>query len=122
MSHGFKINPYNPCVVNKMVNRHQATVVWWVDNLKFSYEDPKVINYIVGWLREKYEYPNIGVMSPTRGKENEFLGMKLDFSQPGYVRVVMAKFIMSMVKDFKKWQYPNIKKVSSPVAPHLFQV
>ena len=30
---GFEINPYDPCVANKMVNGSQMTVTWHVDEL-----------------------------------------------------------------------------------------
>ncbi len=33
---GFKINPYDPCVVNKMVNGTQMTVRWHVDDLMLA--------------------------------------------------------------------------------------
>ena len=36
---GFIVNPYGPCVVNKMVNRKQFAIVWNVDDLKLSQED-----------------------------------------------------------------------------------
>ena len=36
---GFEINPYNPCVTNKMVNGHQMKICWHVDDLKVSYKD-----------------------------------------------------------------------------------
>ncbi len=34
---GFVINPYDPCVNNKEVNRSQITVTWNVDDLKVSH-------------------------------------------------------------------------------------
>jgi hypothetical protein len=34
---GFEVNPYDPCVVNKMVNGSQMTVRWHVDNLMISH-------------------------------------------------------------------------------------
>ena len=36
---GFVINPYDPCVANKLVNGVYCTVCWHVDNLKLSYRD-----------------------------------------------------------------------------------
>ena len=30
----FKMNPYNACVANKVIDRKQFTVVWHVDDLK----------------------------------------------------------------------------------------
>ena len=35
-SWGFKINPYDWCVANKMVNGKQITIAWHVDDLKIS--------------------------------------------------------------------------------------
>lgn len=31
---GFELNPYNSCVANKMMNRMQMTLTWYVDDLK----------------------------------------------------------------------------------------
>ena len=30
---GFKVNPYDPCMANRMVNGKQHTVTWHVDDL-----------------------------------------------------------------------------------------
>ena len=38
----FKINLYDPCVANKIINKKQHTVTWHVDNLKPSYVDKRV--------------------------------------------------------------------------------
>ena len=35
---GFEINPYDPCVANKMVNGNQMTICWHVENLKVSHK------------------------------------------------------------------------------------
>ena len=40
---GFGMNPYDSCVVTKMVNRAQCTVCWHVDNLKVSHVDEAVV-------------------------------------------------------------------------------
>jgi hypothetical protein len=39
-SDGFMLNPYDPCVANKVVDRKQMTVCWHVDDLKVSHCDP----------------------------------------------------------------------------------
>ena len=36
---GFEVNPYNPCVANKMVNGHQTKIFWHVDDLKVFHKD-----------------------------------------------------------------------------------
>ena len=38
---GFKVNPYDPCVANKIEKGEQLRVVWHVDDLKISHEISK---------------------------------------------------------------------------------
>ena len=42
---GFEVNPYAPCVANKMVDGSQCTVAWHVDDLKVSHKDKAVVTY-----------------------------------------------------------------------------
>ena len=49
---GFKTNPYDPCVANRMVNGSQHTVCWHVDDLKSSHVDPEVNNKFIQWLEK----------------------------------------------------------------------
>ena len=51
---GFKVNPYNPCVANKMVNGEQMTVTWHVDNLRVSHKDGAEIRKFADYLRATY--------------------------------------------------------------------
>ena len=39
---GFNINPYDPCVANKMINGQQMTICYHVDNCKLSHHRIKV--------------------------------------------------------------------------------
>ena len=54
-SYGFELNPYAPCVANKMFDGKQLTICWHVDDLKASHEDSKVIDDFVQWLKDKHE-------------------------------------------------------------------
>jgi hypothetical protein len=40
-SQGFDLNPYDPCVANKMVAEKQLSLTWHVDDIKMSHKDPK---------------------------------------------------------------------------------
>ena len=40
---GFELNPYNPCVENKMVGSNQIKIFWYMDDLKVSHADPKEV-------------------------------------------------------------------------------
>ena len=50
-SKSFKMNPYDPCVWNEMVNGEQLTIVFHVDDCKLSHRDPKVLDETIEWLR-----------------------------------------------------------------------
>ena len=50
--YGFVVNPYNPCVANKMVNGKQMTVSWHVDDLKSSHKDSKVNDKFLQWVKK----------------------------------------------------------------------
>ena len=81
---GFRINPYDPCVANKMVGRKQLTVWWNVDYLKISRVDANEVSKMIQWLESEY-----GEMHGSRGKRHNYLGMWLDYSIPGEVRISM---------------------------------
>ena len=51
-AYGFTINPYNPCVANKMVNEKQLDVTWHVDDLKISHVDSKVVTGLIEYLNQ----------------------------------------------------------------------
>ena len=44
MAIGFKLNPYDPCVANKIVHGKQLTIAWHVDDLKVSHKKYQVIS------------------------------------------------------------------------------
>ena len=46
----FELNPYNPCVANKIFDGAQLTVVWYVNDLKVSHLDAGVVTQISVWL------------------------------------------------------------------------
>ena len=54
---GFKINPYDRCVANKMVEWKQCNLVWYVDGNKLSHVDPIMVT------NTRY----FGVLEITRG-------------------------------------------------------
>ena len=82
---GYKLNPYNQFVVNKMENASLCTIVFWVDNLCISHVDRSVIDDLIRKLRETFEklpgYP----LTEHRGKVHKYLGMTIDYSTPNEV-------------------------------------
>ena len=51
---GFEPNPYDSCVVNKMINGKQCTVGWHVDDLKISHMDPAVVDHVIDLMDEEF--------------------------------------------------------------------
>ena len=52
---GFELNPYDPCLANKIVDGAQLTVVWHIDDLKVSRVDAGVVTRMSVWLQKTYE-------------------------------------------------------------------
>ncbi len=51
---GFEINPYNPCIANKMVNGMQMTIRWHVDDLMINHLKQEDIMQLVQQIKEIY--------------------------------------------------------------------
>jgi hypothetical protein len=47
MSVGFEINPYDPCVANKIVNGMQMTICFHVDDCKLSHRSSRANNNMI---------------------------------------------------------------------------
>jgi hypothetical protein len=94
---GFKFNPYDPCVANRTVSGKQQTVRFHVDDLMSSHMDPKVNDEFEEWLNKLYG--NYGAVKATRGTRHDYLGMVLDYSQPGTVIVDMRDYVAEMIEE-----------------------
>ena len=106
MAIGFKLNPYDPCVANKIVHGKQLTITWHVDDLKVSHKKYQVISHMAKWLKAKYEQifdDGSGAMMITHGKIHDYLGMQLDFSMPREVKVTMIPYIKEIVSLFEQY-------------------
>ena len=114
---GFEINPYDPCVANKMVKGTQMTVVWHVDDMKVSHARKDVIDSFVEWIKEKYG--KIGEVKMKRGKEHTYLGMKLVFDDNKGIKIDMKDYVKDMIND-----YPDelSGKSKTPANEKLFKV
>ena len=97
---GFKVNPYDVCVANRIVKGTQYTVVWHVDDLKSSHIMPSVNNEFIAWLKNTHAKDRIGEIKFKKGKLHPYLGMSLDYSVPGKLKVFMRDYIKSMIKEF----------------------
>jgi hypothetical protein len=90
---GFIINPYDPCVANRIINGTQHTVVWHVDDLKSSHKLASVNDNFHNWLNKIYGNKKIGTVKAVREKVHKYLGMTLDYSESKVLCVHMKSYI-----------------------------
>ena len=115
---GFEINPYDVCVANRTVYDNQQTLVWHVDDVKSSHVDPRVNDEFYQWAEKLYGSNETGHVTVTRGNRHDYLGMILDYSQVGALKVNMKYYIDAMLEEFPE----DVKECSSPWTGRLFNV
>jgi len=49
---GFKLNKYDQCVTNKMINGQQCTIIWHSDDIKLSHLKKTVMEDIIAQLNK----------------------------------------------------------------------
>jgi hypothetical protein len=88
-----------------------------MDDLKISHVDPEAVEGVPTLLNERY-----GKRKPlvtTRGKVHDYLGMTLDFSEEGKVKIIMKDYIEDMLDELDG----SMDGVAAtPEAAHLFTV
>ena len=104
-SKGFKFNPYDPCVADRMISGKQHTIVFHVDDLKSSHEDKTVNDKFERWLQGKYgEHRKVKAHC---GAKHDYLGMVLD-----YIKDMLGEFPV---------KFKDKEKMATPAADHLFE-
>ena len=114
---GFRINPYDSCVANKIIDDKQCTILWHVDDLKISHVDANVVTDVIKLIES--EFGKEAPLTQTRGKIHEYLGMTIDFSLPGKVKFYMVDYIKLMLDDLPEEMSGT---VPTPASAHLFEV
>jgi hypothetical protein len=89
-----------------------------VDDLKSSHVDASVNDDFARWLEQQYGDPRVNTVKVTRGKLHDYLGMTLDYTAPGQVKIDMTKYIKAMIDEFPE-ELPG--KVNCPWNENLFK-
>jgi len=111
---GFRLNPYNPCVANKMVDGAQMTLTFHVDDIKISHVNPAEVIRHINWFKSIYD-TNVRV---SRGTTHDYLGMMLSYSNR-QVRILMTDYVKKVINGFME----DIRgSASTPAVEHLFQI
>ena len=110
---GFILNPYDLCVANKTVNGNQLTILWYVDDLKISHVEKKVVMDTVKQLEDCF-----GTLTVTSGNKHTYVGMKVDIND-GKVKIHNIEYIEECFELFGE----NIGPAAATTAKsHLFEV
>jgi hypothetical protein len=115
---GFKVNPYDPCVANRMIDQKQHTITWHVDDLKSSHVNSKVNDEFLKWLEKMYGDTNLAPVKSSRDKVQDYLAMKLDFTTKGILKVNMVDYVKAMVTEFPE----EVENSMYPWNDNLFKV
>jgi hypothetical protein len=122
---GFIFNPYNPCIANKQILCNQFTICFHVDDCKLSHKSPKVMDAIIKWLRKEYESifeDGSREMAISRGKVHTYLGMTLDCTLPGKVKISMCEYIEEIILAFDKADPNDSGNKTSAASVNLFRI
>jgi hypothetical protein len=83
---GYVMNPYNPCVWNKMIEKKQITICFHVDDCKVLHKLAQFVDKAIEWLRQDYKSifkDGGGAMVVHQGLVHRYLGMTIDYSTTG---------------------------------------
>ena len=72
----FEVNPYNPYVANKIIQRSQMTVSCHVDDLKISHVDGWEITQVMKKLTSINKDIKV-----KRGRQHEYIGMDINYGK-----------------------------------------
>ncbi len=111
---GFTLNPYDPCIANKLVNGKQCTVSWYVNDNKISHIDASVVTQIMEAIEKHF-----GKMMVVHGNKHVFLGMDIDFLGNDTVKIRMKSYIKDVIVAFGE---DVLKGVMTPAQKDIFEV
>ena len=94
---GFKINSYEPCVMEKIVGGEHMTVLFHMDDLKVSHKIDKAITEVIEYLDGAYPE-----LKAVRVDVHDYLGMRLEYSTKGQVEVSMMPYMKNYWTDSQK--------------------
>ena len=82
MSFGFKYNPYNACVANKVVGGKVLTIYYHVDDCKISHLQAAVVDETISLIKGDFKVffeDGLGTMQVHRGNTHTYVGMTLNY-------------------------------------------
>jgi hypothetical protein len=110
--YGFEINPFDPCVFQRKIDKGYTYITLYVDDLLIVSDDKNEVDSAIEYLQKTYQDITV-----KRGKVHDYLGMRFDFSTPGEVFVSMTKFTTEITAE-----YGIQGTADTPAASDLFDI
>jgi hypothetical protein len=101
------------------------TITFHVDDCKLSHKKPKTMDKMIEWLRQEYESvfeDGSGKMTVSRGKLHIYLGMTLDYTTRGQVKITMFDFLDEIIITFDKADPTGSGTKTSAAPVNIFKV
>jgi hypothetical protein len=81
--------------MNKVINGSQCTIAIYVDDLKISHKDPKVVEKVITDLELKY-----GKMGTNWGNDHTYVGMRIIYNDDKSVTIDMKHYVSEIINEF----------------------
>jgi hypothetical protein len=101
------------------------TISFHVDDFKLSHRKKTGMDRMNGYLRQEYESifgDGSGSMTVWRGKIHKYLGMTLDYTVPGQVKITMLDYVNEILAAFNKAEPKGGGTKTSAAPDSLFKV
>ena len=108
-----------------MIEGKQMTIAFHVNDCKLSHVDPRQMDLAIEWLHLEYESifeDGTGKMTVSCGKEHMYLGMDLNYSTCGQVKITMLDYIQEIIDAFDKADPKGAGTKTSAAPKNLFKV
>lgn len=107
----------------QIIKGQQCTIAWHMENLKILHVNTKVVTMVVNLLDGLYGQQIVDrkqvAITVHRGKVHEYLGMTLDYTESGVIKINMQDYVR---KILDKMPEDMNGTATSPAADHFFQV
>ena len=115
---GSIVNLYDNCVINKMIDRKQWTIIWHVDNLKLFPIKQSVLDDIANKLRSKYR--QVAPLVIHCGIIHDYLRMTINYSDDNKVKFMMCDYVEGVLDGAPPTEMDGL--AITPAASNLFTV
>jgi hypothetical protein len=120
-SQGFKMNPYDPCCFTKMINGSSCTLLFYVDDIYASHKEQGVLDELLEVINDKFK-TDTQDLSITRGTNQDYIGMNIDFSGKDHDRITQYDFLEDIL-DKTNRHYGGMNGTSvTPAVTYVFTV